>query len=53
MLLTGSPRLSVNPPDAMQNYLDAVLESEARLVGLCAWRDPGLDAIHIGRRSAE
>jgi CRISPR/Cas system-associated endonuclease Cas1 len=29
--LTGSPRLSVNPPNAMLNYLYAILESEARL----------------------
>jgi CRISPR/Cas system-associated endonuclease Cas1 len=29
--LTGSPRLAVNPPNAILNYLYAVLESEARL----------------------
>jgi hypothetical protein len=29
--LTGSPRLAVNPPNAMLNYLYALLESETRL----------------------
>ena len=29
--LSGSPRLAVNPPNAILNYLYAVLESEARL----------------------
>ena len=29
--LTGSPRLAVNPPNAMLNYLYALLESESRL----------------------
>ncbi len=29
--LTGSPRLAVNPPNAILNYLYALLESEARL----------------------
>jgi hypothetical protein len=29
--LTGSPRLAVNPPNAVLNYLYAILESEARL----------------------
>lgn len=28
--LTGSPRLAVNPPNAILNYLYAILESEAR-----------------------
>jgi CRISPR/Cas system-associated endonuclease Cas1 len=29
--LTGSPRLAANPPNAILNYLYALLESEARL----------------------
>ena len=32
--LTGSPRLAVNPANAILNYLYAILESEARLTSL-------------------
>jgi hypothetical protein len=43
--LTASPRLAVNPPNAMLNYLYAVLESESRLalaaLGLDARFDSG------------
>jgi len=44
--LTGSPRLSVNPPNAMLNYLYAVLESEARLAAVALGLDPGLGLMH-------
>jgi CRISPR-associated endonuclease Cas1 len=44
--LTGSPRLSVNPPNAMLNYLYAVLESEARLAAAALGLDPGLGVMH-------
>ena len=44
--LTGSPRLSVNPPNAMLNYLYAVLESEARLAAAALGLDPGLGLMH-------
>lgn len=44
--LTGSPRLSVNPPNAMLNYLYAVLESEARLAAVALGLDPGLGVLH-------
>ena len=44
--LTGSPRLSVNPPNAMLNYLYAVLESEARLAVAALGLDPGLGVLH-------
>lgn len=44
--LTGSPRLSVNPPNAMLNYLYAVLESEARLAAAALGLDPGLGVLH-------
>ncbi len=39
--LTGSPRLSVNPPNAILNYLYAILESEARLAAVAMGLDPG------------
>ena len=45
--LTGSPRLSVNPPNAMLNYLYAVLESEARLAVAALGLDPGLGVLHV------
>ena len=44
--LSGSPRLSVNPPNAMLNYLYAVLESEARLAAAAIGLDPGLGVLH-------
>ena len=43
--LSGSPRLSVNPPNAMLNYLYAVLESEARLAAAALGLDPGLGVL--------
>jgi CRISPR-associated endonuclease Cas1 len=44
--LTGSPRLAVNPPNAMLNYLYAVLESEARLAAAALGLDPGIGVMH-------
>lgn len=44
--LTGSPRLSVSPPNAMLNYLYALLESEARLAAAALGLDPGLGLMH-------
>jgi CRISPR-associated endonuclease Cas1 len=45
--LTGSPRLAVNPPNAMLNYLYALLESEARLAVATLGLDPGLGVMHF------
>jgi CRISPR-associated endonuclease Cas1 len=44
--LTGSPRLSVNPANAILNYLYAILESEARLAAVALGLDPGLGVLH-------
>ncbi len=44
--LSGSPRLAVNPPNAILNYLYAVLESEARLAVAALGLDPGLGVLH-------
>jgi hypothetical protein len=44
--LTASPRLSVNPSNAILNYLYAVLESEARLAASALGLDPGLGVMH-------
>jgi CRISPR-associated endonuclease Cas1 len=45
-ILTGSPRLAVNPPNAILNYLYAVLEAEARLAATALGLDPGLGVLH-------
>jgi len=44
--LTGSPRLACNPPNAILNYLYAVLEAEARLAAAALGLDPGLGVLH-------
>ena len=45
--LTGSPRLAANPPNAILNYLYALLESEARLAASALGLDPGLGVLHV------
>ena len=45
--LTGSPRLAANPPNAILNYLYALLESEARLAAVALGLDPGLGVLHV------
>lgn len=45
--LTGSPRLAANPPNAMLNYLYALLESEARLAITALGLDSGLGVLHV------
>lgn len=45
--LTGSPRLAVNPPNAMLNYLYAILEAEARLAAATLGLDPGIGLMHV------
>jgi len=51
--LSGSPRLAVNPPDAMLNYLYALLESEARLAAAALGLDPGLGVMHVDSRTRD
>ena len=45
--LTGSPRLAANPPNAILNYLYALLESEARLAAAALGLDPGMAVLHV------
>jgi len=45
--LTRSPRLATNPPNAMLNYLYALLESETRLAVAALGLDPGLGVLHV------
>jgi len=51
--LTHSPRLAVNPANAMLNYLYAVLESEARLSLAELGLDPGLGVMHYDTRNRD
>ena len=51
--LTNSPRLSVNPPNAMLNYLYAVLEAESRLAAAAVGLDPGLAFLHADTSSRD
>lgn len=45
--LTGSPRLSINPPNALLNYLYSLLESESRLAAAALGLDPGIGLMHV------
>ncbi len=51
--LTRSPRLAVNPPNAMLNYLYALLESEARLALSTLGLDPGIGVLHSDTRNRD
>jgi len=51
--LTRSPRLAVNPPNAMLNYLYAILESEARLAISELGLDPGIGFLHCDTRTRD
>jgi hypothetical protein len=44
--LTGSPRLAVNPANALLSYLYALLEGEATLAARAVGLDPGLGVLH-------
>ncbi len=45
--LTGSPRLAVNPANAILNYLYAMLETETRLAATTLGLDPGIGVLHV------
>lgn len=49
--LTGAPRLAVNPPNALLNYLYALLEAETRVACLTVGLDPTLGIVHADYRS--
>lgn len=51
--LTGQPRLAINPPNAMLNYLYAILESEARLAAATLGLDPGIGLMHVDAPSRD
>lgn len=51
--LTRSPRLAVNPPNALLNFLYAILESEARLAISELGLDPGIGFLHSDTRTRD
>ena len=51
--LTGSQRLAVNPPNAMLNYLYALLEAESRLALAALGLDPGIGVLHVDTPSRD
>ena len=51
--LTGSPRLAVNPPNAILNYLYSLLESESRLAAACLGLDPGMGVLHVDTKARD
>jgi CRISPR-associated endonuclease Cas1 len=51
--LTGSPRLAVTPPNAILNYLYALLESESRLAIAALGLDPGIGVMHVDSPSRD
>jgi CRISPR-associated endonuclease Cas1 len=51
--LTGSPRLAANPPNAILNYLYAVLEAEARLAAAALGLDPGMGVLHVDAQARD
>jgi len=51
--LTHSPRLAVNPPNAILNYLYAILEAETRLAIAALGLDPGLGFLHFDSRTRD
>jgi len=51
--ITASPRLAVNPANAILNYLYAILEAEARLACLTIGLDPGLGVLHADQKNRD
>jgi CRISPR-associated endonuclease Cas1 len=45
--ITGGPRLAINPPNAVLNYVFALAESECRLALCACGLDPGIGFIHL------
>lgn len=51
--LTGSPRLAVNPPNAILNYFYSLLESESRLAAAALGLDPGFGMLHVDTKARD
>jgi CRISPR-associated endonuclease Cas1 len=50
---TASPRVAVNPANAVLNYLYALLEAETRIACLACGLDPGLGIFHTDQRARD
>jgi CRISPR-associated endonuclease Cas1 len=48
-LISSSPRLAVNPPNAILNYLYTIVLTEARMAAAALGLDPGLGLIHLDK----
>jgi CRISPR-associated endonuclease Cas1 len=46
-VITGSPRMATNPPNAILNYCYALVECEARLASTAVGLDPGMGMLHV------
>src|SRR5882762_5802026 len=53
MIGAGSPRLAANPPNAILNYLYALLEAEARLAAAALGLDPGFGVLHADQQARD
>jgi CRISPR-associated endonuclease Cas1 len=51
--LTSAPRSAINPPNALLNYLYAILEAETRIACLIVGLDPTLGIVHGDYRSRD
>ena len=51
--LTSSPRLAINPANALLNYLYEILEAETRLACLTLGLDPGIGIVHADYRDRD
>jgi CRISPR-associated endonuclease Cas1 len=45
--LTHSPRLASSPPNALLNFIYAILEAESRLAASAMGLDPGIGLLHV------
>ncbi len=51
--IAGSTRLASNPPNAILNYLYALLEAESRMAAAALGLDPGLGILHVDMQSRD
>ena len=51
--LTGGPRLAINPPNAILNYVFALAESECRLALCACGLDAGIGFVHVDTRNRD
>ena len=52
-VITGSPRLATNPPNAILNYCYGLLECETRLASAAVGLDSGMGMLHVDTPSRD